>query len=276
MKQRKRLFKTFNTLWVGVLGLLFLVPLLWMISSSLKTGPEIFETPFRFFGEKIRWDNYEAVWNDPNVPFWKLYLNSLKIAVVSTFFQLVISSMAGYSLAKINFKGKDLVFIIILITMMIPAQALIIPRYILFDMLELYGTHWALILPTMFNVTSIFLLRQFYAGLPNDLMEAARIDGANHYGIWWKVMLPLTKTPMVTVIVLAFINCWNEYLNPLIFITKYELYTVAMGIQYFLYSTDEINWMMAAAASAIVPVIVLFLFTQKYFIESIATSGVKG
>jgi len=276
MKQRKILFKTINTLWVGVLGLLFLVPLLWMISSSLKFGPEIFETPFRFFGDEIRWSNYEEVWTNENVPFWRLYLNSLKIAVVSTSIQLIISSMAGYSFAKIEFKGKNFVFIIILITMMIPAQALIIPRYILFDLFELYGTHWALILPSLFNVTSIFLLRQFYAGLPNDLMEAARMDGANHYLIWWRVMLPLTKTPMVTVIVLAFINCWNEYLNPLIFITKYELYTVAQGIQYFLYSTDEVNWMMAAASSAIIPVIILFLFTQKYFIESIATSGVKG
>ena len=276
MKTRKILFKTFNTLWVGVFGLIFLTPLVWMISSSLKHGSEIFAVPFTFFGDKILWANYEEVWFNKNVPFWRLYWNSLKIAAVGTFFQLIISSMAGYSLAKINFKGKDLVFIIILITMMIPAQALIIPRYVLFDKLKLYGTHWALILPSMFNVTSIFLLRQFYAGLPTDLMEAARIDGANHYGIWWKVMLPLTKTPMVTVVVLAFINCWNEYLNPLVFITKYDLYTVAMGIQYFLYSTDEVNWMMAAASSAIVPIVVLFLFTQKYFVESIATSGVKG
>lgn len=276
MKQRKIFFKIINTLWVGALGLLFLVPLLWMISASLKTSSEVFASPFTFFGKFLNWDNYKEVWGNANVPFWRLYINSLKIAVVGTSIQLIISSMAGYSFAKINFKGKDFVFIIILITMMIPAQALIIPRYILFDMFELYGTHWALILPSLFNVTSIFLLRQFYAGLPNDLMEAARIDGANHYGIWWKVMLPLTKTPMVTVVVLAFINCWNEYLNPLIFITKYELYTVAQGIQYFLYSTDEVNWMMAAAASAIVPVIILFLFTQKYFIESIATSGVKG
>lgn len=276
MKQRKIFFKVINTLWVGALGILFLVPLLWMFSASLKTGPEIFATPFRFFGETIRWDNYTAVWDDPNVPFWRLYLNSLKIAVIGTAVQLMISSMAGYSFAKIEFKGKNFVFLMILITMMIPAQALIIPRYVLFDMFKLYGTHWALILPSLFNVTSIFLLRQFYAGLPNDLMEAARMDGASHYGIWWKVMLPLTKTPMVTVIVLAFINCWNEYLNPLIFIIDYDKYTVAQGIQYFLYSTDEVNWMMAAAASAIIPVIILFLFTQKYFIESIATSGVKG
>ena len=190
--------------------------------------------------------------------------------------QLIVSSMAGYSFAKIQFKGKNFVFLLMLVTMMIPVQATIIPRFILFKTVGIYNSLWALILPAFFNVTSIFLLRQFYMSLPDGLMEAAKIDGASHWQIWSMVMMPLTKPAMVTVSVLAFITSWNEYLNALIFLPSNRNYTVALGIQYWMSMTDEYNLMMTAAASAIIPVIILFLFTQKYFVESIATSGVKG
>lgn len=276
MKKRHILFKVFNTIWIGALAILFLLPLAWMVSSSLKTGHEVFALDFQWIPDEIQWENYVKVWINNEVPFWKLYINSFKIAFLGTLGQLMVSSMAGYALAKIDFKGKNVVFMVILVTMMIPAQALIIPRYILFDAIGLYGTHWALVLQFWFNVTSIFLLRQFYSGLPNDLMDAARVDGASHYYIWLKIMMPLTKTPMITVVVLAFTNAWNEYLNALIFLPTYDLYTVSQGIQWFMHLTDDYNLMMTAASSAILPIIVLFLFTQKYFVESIATSGVKG
>lgn len=276
MKKKRSIVKIINTIWVGALAILFLIPLVWMLSSSIKAGHEVFALNFKWIPDVIRWENYTTVWFHNEVPFWKLYFNSFKISVLGTAGQLLVSSAAGYALAKIAFKGKNLVFILFLVTMMIPAQALIIPRYILFDTIGLYGTHWALITQVWFSVTSIFLLRQFYSTLPTDLMEAARLDGASHLDIWLKVMLPLTKTPMVTVIVLGFINSWNEYLNALIFLPTYNLYTVSQGVQFFLHLTDDYNYMMAAASSAIIPIIILFLFTQKYFIESIATTGVKG
>ena len=169
-----------------------------------------------------------------------------------------------------------LVFIIMLITMMIPAQVTIVPRFVLFKSMDLYNNLWALILPAWFNVTSIFLLRTFYMSLPDDLMEAAKIDGANHFQIWARIMMPLTMPAMVTAAVLAFINSWNEYLSAIVFLPTAENYTVSQGIQYWLAMSDEHNLMMTAAASAIVPVVVLFLFTQRYFVESIATTGVKG
>ena len=276
MQKKNTAVRVLNTVWVTAIGLLFLVPLLWMMSSSLKTGPEVFAKNFQWIPDIIRWENYITVWTHDKVPFWNLYINSLTIAVVGTVGELIIASMAGYSLAKINYKGRDLIFVLMLITMMIPAQATIIPRYVLFDAIGLYNNLWALILPAWFNVTSIFLLKQFYAGLPGDLMEAAKIDGANHFQIWWKIMLPLTKPAMVTAAALAFINSWNEYLNALVFLPVAENYTVSQGIQYWMSMSDEYNLMMTAAASAIVPVIILFLFTQRYFVESIATTGVKG
>ncbi len=276
MKKNKKIIRLLNTLWVTAVGVLFLVPLLWMLSSSLKTGSQVFATEFRWIPDKIQWSNYLKVWLDETVPFWKLYINSLTIAVVGTAGELLVASMAAYSLAKINYKGRDLVFVLMLITMMIPSQATIIPKFMLFKTINLYNTIWALILPSWFNVTSIFLLKQFYAGLPNELMEAAKIDGANHYQIWWRIMLPLTKPAMVTAAVLAFISSWNEYLSALVFLPGSENWTVSQGIQYWMTMSDEFNLMMTAAASAIVPVVVLYVFCQKYFVESIATTGVKG
>lgn len=276
MKKQKKAVRWFNTIWVTACGLLFLMPLLWMLSSSVKTGPEVFASDFQWIPDIIQWNNYTRVWTDSNVPFWRLYLNSLTVAVVGTVVQLIVSSMSGYSFAKIQFKGKNFVFLLMLVTMMIPVQATIIPRFILFKTVGIYNSLWALILPAFFNVTSIFLLRQFYMSLPDGLMEAAKIDGASHWQIWSMVMMPLTKPAMVTVSVLAFITSWNEYLNALIFLPSNRNYTVALGIQYWMSMTDEYNLMMTAAASAIIPVIILFLFTQKYFVESIATSGVKG
>ena len=276
MKRKSRIIRVINTAWVTAVGLVFLMPLLWMLSSSLKTGPEVFATDFKWIPDKLQWGNYVQVWTHEKVPFWRLYGNSLFIAIVGTLGELLVASMAGYSLGKIRFKGRDLVFIVMLVTMMIPMQATIVPRFVLFKSLDLYNNLWALVLPAWFNVTSIFLLRTFYMGLPDDLMEAAKIDGAGHLQIWAQIMMPLTTPAMVTAAVLAFINSWNEYLSAIVFLPTAENYTVSQGIQYWLSMSDEHNLMMTAAASAVVPVVVLFLFTQRYFVESIATTGVKG
>ena len=276
MKRKSIWIRAVNTLWVTAIGILFLMPLLWMLSSSMKTGPEVFATNFRWIPDKVQWINYAQVWTHERVPFWRLYGNSLFIAVVSTVGELIVASMAGYSLGKIEFKGRNLVFIVMLVTMMIPAQATIVPRFVIFKSMGLYNNIWALIFPAWFNVTSIFLLRTFYMSLPGDLMEAAKIDGASYFQIWLRIMMPLTKPAMVTAAVLAFINSWNEYLSALVFLPTAENYTVSQGIQYWMSMSDDHNLMMTAAASAILPVIVLFLFTQRYFVESIATTGVKG
>lgn len=274
--RKQKIIKWINTFWVTICAVLFLLPLLWMLSASLKTGPEVFSLDFHWLPKVFQWENYVRVWTDSKVPFWRLYLNSLFISVAGTLGQLLISSLTGYALAKIDFRGKGAVFMAMMVTMMIPAQATIIPRYMMFYTLGIYDTLWALVLPAFFNITSIFLLRQFYLGLPNELMDAAWVDGASHWQIWRKIMVPLTRPAMVTVTVLSFINSWNEYLNALIFLPSNQNFTVSLGIQYWMQMTDEYNLMMAAAASAIVPIIVLFIFTQRYFVESIATTGVKG
>lgn len=275
--QKVSIKKLILTIVLFLLAILFLLPLLWMISSSLKTPMQVFEKPFRWVTDKLRFSNYGSVWFDADLPFWRSFLNSLAVSVASVVGQLIVASMAGYAFAKIPFKGRSLLFTLMMMTMMIPMQVLIIPRYMLFYQIGLYDTLWALIIPNFFNFTSIFLLRQFYMSLPNELMEAALIDGAGYFRIWSRIMLPLTRNGLISAAILAFISSWNEYLSALIFLPSKENYTVSLAIRYYLNDTArEYNLMMCAAASTIIPVVILYISMQKYFEDGVAASGVKG
>ena len=277
MKKNERAAAIVRTIVVSLIAVLFVVPLVWMVLSSLKTAPEVFARPFHWLPARVQWQNYATVWMNEEASMLRAFANTLYIALFSIVGQMFISSLAAYSFAKINFKGKQVVFMLFLSSMMVPSQLTIIPRFMLFKTIGLYNNLWAIILPAFFGATSIFMLRQFYMGLPNDLIEAAKIDGAGHLRIFLRIMLPLTKAALMSLIILAFISSWNEYMAPLIFLVKKELYTVSQNIQwYMLDEFKEHNLTMAAATSAIVPVVILFIVGQKYFDEGIATSGVKG
>lgn len=277
MKKNERAAAIVRTIVVSLIAVLFVVPLVWMVLSSLKTAPEVFARPFHWLPARVQWQNYATVWMNEEASMLRAFANTLYIALFSIIGQMFISSLAAYSFAKINFKGKQVVFMLFLSSMMVPSQLTIIPRFMLFKTIGLYNNLWAIILPAFFGATSIFMLRQFYMGLPNDLIEAAKIDGAGHLRIFLRIMLPLTKAALMSLIILAFISSWNEYMAPLIFLVKKELYTVSQNIQwYMLDEFKEHNLTMTAATSAIVPVVILFIVGQKYFVEGIATSGVKG
>lgn len=265
------------TVVIALLAVIFLIPLIWMVLSSFKPVGEVFATPFHWLPSEWRTVNYSEVWNDAYASMFKSFLNSAFVVIVSLAGSLSIASLAAYAFAKIDFRGKNVIFMLFLASMMIPAQVTIIPTYMLFQKFHLYDSLWAVALPAWFNVTAIFMLRQFYMGLPNALMEAAQIDGAGHPRIFAQIMLPLTKPAMTSLAVLGFVSSWNEYLYPLIFVVSPEKYTVAQVIRYWL--LDEFkryNLTMASATLAIVPVLILFLLCQKHFIEGIATSGLKG
>ena len=274
-----------TTLIVGLFACLFVLPLVWMILTSFKSTNEVFGTT-NWLPSKWHWSNYAEVWTNPQLSMAKCYWNSILIVVIGTAGQLIVSSMAAYAFAKIDFKGKKFVFTLFLASIMIPSQVTIIPRFMLFYKMGIYNTLWSIILPSWFGATSIFLLRQFYMGLPNDLIEAAKIDGANDWTVYWRIVLPLFKAGLATIglfnvmvscIVLSFIALWNEYLSPLIFLTNKKVYTIAQAIRWYLMSdTQQYELTMAAASIAIVPLIILFVFCQKYFVEGIATSGMKG
>ena len=275
MKNKKRFNKILCTVIVGTFAMLFALPFVWMILASLKTTSEVFAK--NWIPTVWKWINYKTVWTDKSVSLAKSYINSLTIVLFGTGGQLVISSIAAYAFAKINFKGKNAIFALFLASMMIPTQATIIPRFMLFYEIGLYNNLWSMILPAWFNVTTIFLLRQFYMGLPSDLREAAKIDGAGHLRIFWQIMMPLTKPAMVSSAVLSFISLWNDYLSALIFLVNKKTYTVAQVVRYWLFDdAQRYELTMASAASTVIPVVIIFIFCQKYFVEGIATSGVKG
>jgi multiple sugar transport system permease protein len=207
----------------------------------------------------------------------RVFYNSLYIAILSTLGQLLFASMAAYAFARINFAGKNIFFILFLTSMMIPVQVTIIPRFMLFKTIGLYNSFWALILPALFGASTIFFLRQAHKGLPDELIDAARVDGANHLTIFGRIMVPLTIPSMISMMVLSFVSTWNDYLNPLIFLTKPKLFTVSQAVRwYMLDEVQRYELTMAAATSSIIPIIIIFLACQRYFIEGIAKSGIKG
>ena len=277
MKHNREVIKLIKTLIILLIAVAFILPFAWMVTSSLKQTREVFSPNWQWLPEEFQWKNYVMVWTDPDVSMLRAFGNTAFITVVSTVVQLTIASLAAYAFAKIRFKGKGVVFGMFLCTMMMPTEVTIVPRFMLFKTVGLYNNLWAVILPHFFNASAIFMLRQFYMGLPDDLMEAAKIDGASHPQIFGQIMMPLTKSALISLAMLSFISCWNEYMTPLIFLAKKNLYTISQVIRwYMLDDLQRYDLNMAAATSAIIPVLILFVFCQKYFVEGIATSGVKG
>lgn len=265
-----------RTIMIGIIAIAFSVPLIWMVLSSLKRPFEIFNIPFRWLPEVAQWKNFTDVWLNEEIPMFKSFLNSLLIAAGSLVGQLIIASFAAYAFAKIDFKGKNIIFLLFLASMMIPTQVTIIPRFMLFKTIGLYNNLWAIILPSWFGASAIFMLRQFYMGLPNDLMEAAKIDGASHLRIFLQIMLPLTKAPLASLVILTFISSWNEYLAPLIFLIKPETMTVSQVIRWYVQEAGSDHFVLASAVISLIPILIVFITCQKYFVEGIASSGVKG
>lgn len=265
------------TLFFAALSVFFLLPLFWMLSAAAKTEMDVWTFPIQWIPKEWNLvENFKAVWLG-DVSFGLFYMNSIKIAAISTLATILISSMAGYALSKLEFKGRGLVFSLMLAFMMIPEQATLVPRYIMIKEIGLYDTHTALILMGIFSSYFSFLLRQFMAGIHNDLLEAAELDGAGFFRVFWNVMLPLSKPILATVGIIKFIWTWNDYQGPLIMLNSTKLFTIPLGMQFFQEEFGtRIAVMMMASVAAIVPLIVLFLLLQKQVINGIAIGGVKG
>jgi len=283
-KKRKRTLRgRINYIETGVLYLILLiltfiyvVPFLWLLSSSLKDPTEIFRVPITWIPEKLRWDNFVRATTD--IPFFRYLGNTLIIILGVVTGSLISNTLVAYSFAKIEWKGRNALFIIVLITMMMPYQIIMIPQFLFFHKIGWTGTFLPLIVPAFFgNAFFIFLLRQFFVGIPNEISQAARIDGANEFTIFSRIVLPLTKPAITTVAIFAFLNTWNDFLGPLIFLTSDKKYTLAIGIQQIM-SVNDPRWnvLMAAGVLMTAPVLLLFFLLQKYFIQGIAFTGIKG
>ena len=252
-----------------------LIPFIWMISSSLKTSTEVFSIPMQWLPKTPQWHNYVDIWD--RVPLLNYFLNTGVVAIIVTIMQIITSSFAAYAFAKLSFKGRDFLFICYIATIAVPWQVYMVPQFIMMRSIGLYDTIWSLVALQSFSAFGVFLMRQFYFGIPNELSEAARIDGLSEYGIWAKIMLPLSKPAIATLTIFTFVNTWNDYMGPMIYLTTDTNKTIQVGLRRFIqaYSADY-NLIMAASLCSLIPVTIVFFALQKHFIQGIATSGLKG
>jgi multiple sugar transport system permease protein len=247
-----------------------------MVSTSLKTDRDLFRYPPRLIPNPITYERYPAVFRD--LPLVQGLLNSAKIAVLSTAGTVLSSALAGYAFAKIRFKLKQGIFAVFLATLMIPWQVTLIPLYITFSRIGWIDTHLPLIVPrVLINAYGVFLMKQFIQRIPNDYIESAQIDGANHLRIFWSIILPLIEPPLITLGLFSFIGSWNSFLSPLIYLNTAAKFTVQLVINTLrtMYYT-EWGLLMAAATIAILPILALYMVAQRYFIQGITLSGLKG
>jgi multiple sugar transport system permease protein len=259
-----------------IFSVIMILPFLWMLSTSFKIPLDVFKYPMEWIPSRPTWDNYAEVWFG-KYPFHIYYLNSLKLTLITVAGTLITSTLAGYAFAKVQFRGKEVLFLAYLATLMIPNQVILIPRFILFDWMNIVNTHWAIILPGVTNVVSTFMMRQFYRTVPTDYLEAAKLDGASHFYIWLRVFTPLVKPALVTIIILNFIWHWNEFESPLVFLHDKQLYTIPLGITNY---TDEFgtdySLVATAAFCALIPMLIVYIICQKWIVQGIASSGIKG
>ena len=280
LKMRGRnipIHKIVFTLILFFIGITMLAPLAWMISTSFKPENDVFDFPIRWIPEEnVGWANYREVWG-PTYNFGMYYWNSIKITIVSTVFQILISALGAYGFTKVRWKHRDKIFLLYLASMMIPPQVMITSRFVILQKMGLYNTHLGIILMTMVSTYGLFLLRQAMLGVPDSLCESAKIDGAGHIRTFFQIVLPLIVPSIATLSVLKFVWTWNDYQTPLIFLSRRALFTIQLGMKVFASESGSIySLMMAAAVSSTVPLIIVFLCGQRYIIDGIATGAVKG
>ncbi|MBA7501314.1 MAG: ABC transporter permease subunit [Clostridia bacterium] len=275
-KLREHFKVVITVLFLGGFGIVFLTPFIWMVSTSLKIESQVFTFPPSLIPNPIRWSNYiDAIYY---FPFLKYLWNTLIICVFNILGVTISCSLVAYSLTKIKWKGANILFILALATLMIPFPVIMIPLFIMFRNLNWVNTFKPLIVPAFFGRPFyIFLLRQFFLTIPNELSDSAKIDGAGHARIFLRIILPLTKPALVTVVLFEFMNQWHAFLNPLIYLSDESKYTLSLGLRTFQ-SAYQTQWalLMAAGTLMTIPIIILFFLVQRTFIQGISLTGIKG
>jgi multiple sugar transport system permease protein len=260
-----------------LLSLIFTLPLLWMVTTSLKEQGQVFHVPPIWIPDPWRWDNYpEAV---RRAPLWLWLYNTATITVLATIGNVLTASMVGFGFARLRFPGRGVLFVLLLSTMMLPPVVTLVPKFIMFRTIGWNDTFYPLIVPAFFGTSAfnIFLVRQYYLTIPLDLDEAARIDGASNWRVWWNVLVPISMPVLVAVAIFSFVQHWNEFLDPLVFLHSEQMKTLSLGLRAFINPNDA-SWHITMAASMwlIVPMIAIFFIGQRHFIQGAAMSGITG
>ncbi|MGC5167552.1 carbohydrate ABC transporter permease [Luteimicrobium sp. DT211] len=252
-----------------------LLPFYWMVMSSLKHNSDVFTIPIQWFPKSIVWSNYVDIWSKGDMLTW--LKNTLVLSVSVTFLQVLTGSFAAYGFARIRFPGRDALFLGYIATIAVPWQSYMIPQFILMSKIHLNNTLWSIIALQAFGAFGVFLMKQFFETVPEELSEAARIDGLSEYGIYRRIMLPLSVPAIASLTLLTFVNTWNDYLGPLIYLRSPDLWTIQIGLKSFIsqYNADY-AWIMAGSVVSVLPIAIIFMLGQRYFVEGIATTGLKG
>ena len=273
----KRKFRLRNlpfTILLLLLVFFTIFPFLWMISTSLKYDAQVFTNPIQWIPNPVNWNNYLRVWQD--IPFLTYYKNTAIVSVCGTALQVLCCSLAAYAFAKLRFFGKNALFLVFLATMMVPWHTIMIPQYILMGQFHMTDRLVTLILMQAFSAFGIFLMRQFFMGLPNELREAGKIDGAGEFRIFWQIMLPQATPGIATLTIFTFIGQWNDYISPLIYLNSPELYTLQLGLKMFAGQyTMQYALTMAGTVCAMVPIFLVYLIFEKQITQGIAFTGMK-
>ncbi|NLE51511.1 MAG: carbohydrate ABC transporter permease [Chloroflexi bacterium] len=259
-----------------VLSAVFMIPLYWMFSTAVKSPQQTFAIPPEWIPAPAQWDNFGQVFDE--VPFGRFYLNTLFLAGANIVGHLVSVTLVAYGFARLRFPGRNILFLIMLSTLMIPYQVTLVPRFIMFAKLGLINSYWPLILPAFTGTPFlIFLVRQYMMSIPFDLDEAAYIDGATRFDVFWRIIIPLARPALMLVVVFTFIDVWNDFLQPLIYLNDPNMFTVSLGLSFFQ-GARETNWnlLMAGSVLAMLPPLFLFFFAQKQLIGGISVEGLKG
>lgn len=259
-----------------LIALIMIIPFLWMLSAAIKSDREVFQmNPFVWIPESPKWSNYTDIWT--KIPFGKFVLNTVYLTLIVTFLQLLTSSFAAYSFAKLNFRHKNTLFLAYIATIAMPWQVYMVPQFIMMRRMGLNDKLLAIICLQAFSAFGVFMMKQFYEGIPDDLCEAARIDGMSEYRIYASIMLPLSKPALSTLTIFTFVATWNDYLGPLIYLRTQDKKTIQLGLKMFInqYSSDY-GLIMAGSVLSLIPVLIVFLILQKYFVEGVASTGLKG
>lgn len=259
-----------------LLAAFMVVPFIWMLSASIKSDREVFQmTPFVLIPENPKFSNYQDIWT--KIPMLKFVENTVFLTIVVTCLQLLTSSFAAYSFAKLEFKHKTKLFFAYIATIAMPWQVYMVPQFLMMRKFGLNDKLLAIICLQAFSAFGVFMMKQFYESIPDELCEAARIDGMSEYRIYAKIMLPLSKPALSTLTIFTFVNTWNDYLGPLIYLKTEEKKTIQLGLKMFIsqYSSDY-GLIMAGSVLSLIPVLAVFLCLQKYFVEGVASTGLKG
>lgn len=277
MRGKKKISKSIIYIILFLISFVCLVPFYWMIRSSLMDMSQIFTMPPIWIPKPIKFSNYKEALT--MLPFGRYFLNTLFVVVFTVLGTVITSSLCAYSFSRIEWKGRDTVFGILLTAMMIPFAVTLIPTFIGWQKLGVVNSYAPLIVPAWFGggVFNVFLLRQFFRTIPKELDEAARIDGAGHFTIYSKIIIPLSKPSLIVVSLFSFMGSWNDFLGPLVYLNDGDKFTLSLGLMQFqgMYSAQW-QYMMAAATVVLVPIVIIFFIGQKYFIEGISMSGMKG